>query len=238
MISQTLSRRPLYLKKQLSSLAKDDPQTYAAFVEGVTLLAWNIAWLCKTQGIDVGEDSWEEVSNIGKNLWRLIAAEQARQQPTAPAQEGAPNAKSQDPSSAVLQRSRPSAHTNSPTAFGQWSHDTAYSNLTSAVGSEHMRKWRLQDPMKVIERVKHMLLSDRTGAGWEILEGKEWETESMIRKHTTPSAVVDGSTVAVDNGVAHSGDVQDPKSSPSNPPSEVSQDKTRGTSGWTKLKSR
>ena len=40
-----------------------------------------------------------------------------------------------------------------------------------------MRDWRLQSPVKVIEKVKAMLLSERTGAEWEILEGNEWEEE-------------------------------------------------------------
>ena len=40
-----------------------------------------------------------------------------------------------------------------------------------------MRDWRLQFPVKVIEKVKAMLLAERTGAEWEILEGNEWEEE-------------------------------------------------------------
>lgn len=40
-----------------------------------------------------------------------------------------------------------------------------------------MRDWRLQSPIKVIEKVKAMLLAERTGAEWEILEGNEWEEE-------------------------------------------------------------
>ena len=40
-----------------------------------------------------------------------------------------------------------------------------------------MRDWRLQSPVKVIEKVKAILLAERTGAEWEILEGNEWEEE-------------------------------------------------------------
>lgn len=39
-----------------------------------------------------------------------------------------------------------------------------------------MRDWRLQSPVKVIEKVKAMLLAERTSAEWEILEN-EWEKE-------------------------------------------------------------
>ena len=40
-----------------------------------------------------------------------------------------------------------------------------------------MRDWRLHSPVKVIEKVKAMLLAERTGAEWEILEGNEWEED-------------------------------------------------------------
>ena len=40
-----------------------------------------------------------------------------------------------------------------------------------------MRDWRLQSPVKVIEKVRAMLLAERTGAEWEMLEGNEWEEE-------------------------------------------------------------
>jgi hypothetical protein len=43
--------RPLFVYSTLAKLAKDDPQAYSMFVEGVTFLAWDIAWLCKTQGM-------------------------------------------------------------------------------------------------------------------------------------------------------------------------------------------
>lgn len=237
--SQALRPRPLRLKKQLSLLAKDEPQTYAAFVEGTTLLAWDIAWLCKTQGTGNGEDSWEDVCNIGKNLWKLVTAEQSGSHPASAPQDPQikqnPHANLQHPAPTILQGIPQTAAKSLPTSFGYWSHDTVHSNLASA---EHMRSWRLQDISKVIDRVKHMLLSDRTGAGWEILEGKEWETASMNPERKTPASVLDASTVVVDSGVGPRSAGQESNSGSMAPPSEVSQDKTKGTSGWTKLKSR
>ena len=49
-----------------------------------------------------------------------------------------------------------------------------------------MRDWRLQSPVKVIEKVKAMLLAERTGAEWEILEGKEWEEETQAEAPVHP----------------------------------------------------
>ena len=37
-----------------------------------------------------------------------------------------------------------------------------------------MRSWRLASAVKAVERIKAMLLAERTGAEWEILEGEEW----------------------------------------------------------------
>ena len=40
-----------------------------------------------------------------------------------------------------------------------------------------MRDWRLQSPLKVIEKVKAMLLAESTNAEWELLDGNECEEE-------------------------------------------------------------
>ncbi|KAL8920925.1 MAG: hypothetical protein Q9208_005951 [Pyrenodesmia sp. 3 TL-2023] len=234
--------RPLHLRKPLSLLAKDDPHTYAGVVEGTTLLAWDIAWLCKSQGINVGDKSWEDICNIGQNLWGLVAADPAEVVSSAPSHDRQTkqglNANPQHAAPAAPKDYRQNTLKSPRTIFGYWSHDAVHSNLTSAAGSEHMRGWRLQDPSKVIDRVKHMLLSDRTGAGWEILEGKEWETASTNPEQATSAPTVDASAVILDRS-AGSGDAhQDPKISPVTPNSDVSQDKLKGTSGWTKLKSR
>jgi len=66
--------RPLHIEKKLSEVAKEDSVAYALFVEGMTLLVWDIAWICKTQGLSVGDNSWEEVCAMGRNLWQLLAA--------------------------------------------------------------------------------------------------------------------------------------------------------------------
>ncbi|KAL8972535.1 MAG: hypothetical protein Q9197_002726 [Variospora fuerteventurae] len=233
--------RSLSLKKQLSLLAKDEAQTYASVVEGTTLLAWDVAWLCQTQGIDVGEDVGEDVCNIGRNLWRLATAEQAAPTSMSPVKVGqakqGQTADSDHPVLATRQHRQQRGKANLPTAFGHWSHGTTHSNLTGAAGSERMRTWRLQDASRVIGRVKHVLARDRTGAGWEMLEGREWETASM----DPLGAIVDASAIIVDSSPGQTKDVHDAESDPvaaAAAAESSSQDKTKGTSGWTKLKSR
>lgn len=170
--------RPLHLDKKLSALAKDDQVAYASFVEGITFLAWDIAWLCKTQGMNVGGSSWEEVCAMGKNLWHLLLAPP----PRSPIPKEIPSKSSpQTPTSSrpptAPTRAPPTDKPKDAPTLGHFSHGTAYGFLASASGSDYMRDWRLQSPVKVIEKVKAMLLAERTGAEWEILEGNEWEEE-------------------------------------------------------------
>lgn len=71
--SRLPTARLLSIDKSLPKLAKDDMPTYNLAVEGVILLAWNVAWLCKVQGAaDIS--SWEDVCCIGSNLYRLFAS--------------------------------------------------------------------------------------------------------------------------------------------------------------------
>ncbi|KAL8940249.1 MAG: hypothetical protein Q9216_002903 [Gyalolechia sp. 2 TL-2023] len=247
--SPTPRPRPLFLKRKLALLAKEDAHTYTAIVEGTTLLAWNVAWLCKTQGIGVGDESWDEVCDVGKNLWKLVAA-----QPTGPRPPTTSTPHDRQHKQGLEVNPRPTIPRGNPqtvttesssTPFGHYSHGTVHSNLSGAAGSEYMRRWRLQDPVKVVDRVKHLLQNDRTGAGWEILEGKEWEAEGVDPEVSAPATVVDASTVVVDGGggaaaaAAHGNDFQDRKATSTTPLSaEGLQDKSKGTSGWTKLKSR
>lgn len=221
--------RPLYFDKKISALAKEDPVAYAFFVEGITFLAWDIAWMCKTQGLDVGANSWEEVCAVGKNLWQLLVSLPLTSKSPSPApitktpstQEFSRPAISRVPTSTPL---NPREEVKSPLAMlGHFSHGTAHSFLAAANGVEYMRGWRLQMPLRVVEKVKAMLLSERTGAEWEILEGNEWEDETGAAEvgKDWDGKGREGDGVGV--GVGMTGEEEG---------------KGKGTSGWMKLKSR
>ena len=207
-------------------------------MEGITLLAWNIAWLCKTQGIEIGSNSWEDVCAMGKNLWLLLLSPSAR----PPISRQTPNKTT--PRETALAK-LPSAKRVPPIgetskdllpAPGFFSHGTAYGFLAAAAGNEYMRDWRLQNPVKVIDKVKAMLLADRTGAEWEILEGNEWEDADV------GISIGDGGQIAQPVRIEETGVLVKAED-------EVAKDKERGSgqkgderekkaSGWTKLKSR
>lgn len=128
--------------------------------------------------MNVGGSSWEEVCAMGKNLWHLLLAPPPRSPMSR--EISSKDSPQMATSSRILNISNhpPAADTteDAPT-LGHFSHGTAYGFLVSASGAEYMRDWRLQSPVKVIEKVKAMLLAERTGAEWEILEGNEWEEE-------------------------------------------------------------
>lgn len=116
---------------------------------------------------------------MGKNLWQLLVAPPHHQGsgPTLIPGTSTRPAVSRVPTSTVP--NVPEELKGPPSAMlGHFSHGTAHSFLAAAAGTEYMHGWRLQSPVKVVEKVKAMLLSERTGAEWEILEGNEWEEEA------------------------------------------------------------
>ena len=232
--------RPLYIDKRLSQLAKDDQVKYAAFIEGITFLSWDIAWLCKTQGANVGNSSWEDICAMGKNLWQLLLAPFVR-----PAIDRKASHQSTPQKSAVSQT--PARHIRGSTGDvphetpppGYFSHGTAYGFLAAAGGSQYMSSWRLQSPVKVIERVKTMLLAERTGAEWEILEGNEWEDEENEAEVTKEPKALNRFPIE-ETGVLVKPETNTAPQKAGNEESGrlSAEGKDKSTSGWMKLKNR
>lgn len=237
--------RPLVLEKSLPKLAKEDPGHYALFLEGATLLAWNVSWLCRTQGLNLSSDSWEEVCDIGKNLWQLLVAPPA--QVTTPmraftGREVQPKVKgSRDSPRTTVQR------TKSFPMLGHFSHGTVHSFLGASEGTEFMRSWRLPTPTKVMDKLRSTLLGEMASAEWEFLDKKEWDdadlesSETYSGRPTISSGSANGpSPETGENGpdrAAYAGTGK-PESSRDGRDEQRNAARPKGTSGWTKLKSR
>ena len=232
--------RPLYLDKKLPVLSKEDPINYSLFVEGVTLLAWDVAWLCWTQGLHVSSNSWEDICALGKNLWHLLVEVPQLRTTPHPILRNNPGTNStplEDPSS----RSEPPEESSPRVFLGEYSHGSARCFLGGAKGTEIMQGWKFQSPVKVVDKVKSMLLGELAGAEWEILDGNEFEravqateegpvlvggsqTEAgPVREERrdleAPTKLTNGAPVPRDDGAGGGGTA-------------------KGTSGWTKLKGR
>ncbi|KAM0440977.1 hypothetical protein ACHAPT_000281 [Fusarium lateritium] len=147
--SQHVSRpRPLFIDKPLSQLIKEDPATYSYFIEGVTLLAYNIAWACSTQGVPVGDKgSFDDICNMGRNLYNLLINQQAN---------GADG---------------------KATHLGKFSHGTTYHFLAGAEGTELTKNFKLPNPMKLADKLKKKLLSEAPTPDWEVLDDDAWKVE-------------------------------------------------------------
>lgn len=70
--SHNIRPRPLHLPMPLAELSRDDTAQYSLFLEGAAMLAYNIAWVCYTQGLEIADT--EEAMRPGWNIWRLLVA--------------------------------------------------------------------------------------------------------------------------------------------------------------------
>ncbi|KAJ5675862.1 hypothetical protein N7462_008759 [Penicillium macrosclerotiorum] len=230
---RTQSRpRPLFIDKPLPRLAKEDPGAYALFLEGTALLAWDVAWLCRTQGIHLTSDSWEEVCNIGKSMWQLLVAPPAQTSTLMRAFAGREThtklKSTKDSPQTTIQR------TKSFPMLGHYSHGTVHSFLAASEGSEFMRAWKLPTPTKIADKLKASLLGEMASAEWELLEENEWEdwtTESHERSNTHDSKVTTSPT-------PHSESKERTGAIQASPKEADEARRPKGTSGWTKLNSR
>ncbi|KAJ5699814.1 hypothetical protein N7536_002827 [Penicillium majusculum] len=232
--------RPLFIDKPLPRLAKEDPATYAFFLEGATLLAWNVAWLCRTQGINLSSDSWEEVCDIGKSLWQLLVAPPAHPSTLMRAFAGrdtqAQMKSAKDSPRTTIQR------TTSFPMLGHYSHGTAHSFLGASEGVEFMRMWKLPTPTKIVDKLKSNLLGEMASAEWELLEEKEWDDTAIESPRPSvsqsPKEVAPGSqsgSVETDNRTSQTRSGRTPGHENASSPRPKG---TKGTKGWTKVAGR
>ncbi|KAL4802867.1 UV radiation resistance protein and autophagy-related subunit 14-domain-containing protein [Aspergillus unguis] len=227
--------RPLCIDKALPKLAKEDPGTYALFVEGVSLLAWNVSWLCRSQGLNLGSDSWEDVCDVGKNMWQLLVAPPG-QSTLARALAGRETQTKMKPQKdfprTTIQR------TKSFPMLGHYSHGTAHSFLGASEGAEFMRSWKLPTPTKVADRLKSTLLGEMATAEWELLEEKEWDDIPPEPSQPVSHEPENGSdpTRGIGTGGTKAETSVSKPDTPDTPAAITVQPK--GTSGWTKIRNR
>lgn len=252
--------RPLFVDKPLLILAKEEPSTYSLFVEGVVLLAYNIAWACYTQGVPVGDKgSHEDICNMGRNLYNLLISSQQFSQVTSHV-----TGNSDQGEGAAGPSNADQLGGNPKPMMGCYSHGAAHNNLNSAEGTDFMRSLRLPNPVKLADRLKKKMLSDADGLDWEMLNDDAWapddepmeegvqkeqqqqskgkgrahagETMEDDRRLYGVESVISTMTTrtALDSTLADF----DRVSLDDAPSPERATTKTSGTSGWTRIKSR
>lgn len=200
------------------------------------MLAWDVAWLCRTQGINLTSDSWEEICDIGKSMWQLLVAPPAQAYTLVRAFTGRDAQSkikpSRDSPQTTIQR------TKSFPMFGHYSHGTAHSFLSASEGSEFIRTWKLPTPTKIADRLKASLLGEMASAEWELLEEEEWD-DGTTEDH--PFAVDHESRISASSDFqphANQKGVDGHTQLRISPRRADEVRRPKGTSGWTKLNSR
>ncbi|KAH9906488.1 UV radiation resistance protein and autophagy-related subunit 14-domain-containing protein [Xylariomycetidae sp. FL2044] len=174
--------RPLFIDKPLSTLAREDQPAYISFLEAVCLLSYDIIWLCRTQGVPVG-DSPEDFFFLGRNMYNLLINSSLQRNPQQMA-DAAANAP------AHHQQQQQTDHTGSNGAasdigkaaprMGSFSHGTAHTFLGSATGTDLTRSFKLPNLARLVDTLKAKLLSENPIPEWEVLEDDAWTPDDAL----------------------------------------------------------
>lgn len=226
----SLRPRPLSIgagvrEERVFTFQKRDEQSFRYFVEGVSLLAWDVAWLCRSQGFTNGTESWEEICNMGRNLHQMLVAN-----PQTP---GISRIQSER---ALQKRVSPSRKSSTPLSEGVRAINGKLGQNSDLVAASHDKKTAMRDILslweyaswhKIAIPLRKMLLAEIASTEWELLQDEEWDDggEQFNEAVIVKSRPLD----------AHQYD--DARSIMSVKP-RSDDDAAKGTSGWMKLKSR
>ncbi|KAI5918338.1 UV radiation resistance protein and autophagy-related subunit 14-domain-containing protein [Camillea tinctor] len=194
--------RPLFLDKPLSMLSKEDPPAYNAFLEAVCLLAYDVVWLCRTQGVPVGDNSsanFDDFAYLGRNLYNLLINSSLQRSPQQIANDSSNNNTANSNNNAMNNNNlgdvSPTTTTaNPPPALlltknaprmGWFSHGTAHTFLGAAPGTELVRSFRLPNPVKLADKLKARLQAQEKRNSpsssipeWEVLDDEAWAPDA------------------------------------------------------------
>ncbi|KAI1132675.1 hypothetical protein F5Y10DRAFT_230512 [Nemania abortiva] len=239
------SPRPLFVDRPLTTLAKEDPATYNAFLEAVCLLSYDIVWLCRTQGVPMGDNNnhFDAFASIGRNMYNLLINSSLQRNP----QQIADDIGNQI---AVAEGSEPTELGKTAPRMGLYSHGSGHTFLGSAAGNELTRNFKLPNPIKLTDKLKSKLNHENPIPEWEVLENDAWAPEDVDDgvlvggARPKPSVGERGARFGFESYMS----VNTVKSGGSgdNPPMIVSaaangkdrEKGEKGTNGWTKVKAR
>lgn len=180
--------RPLFIEQDLSVLAKEDPGKFYLFIEGVVLLAWNVAWLCRLQGRAFATHDFEDICALPRNLWLLLVASPEQLSTAQMRILEAWSASTDAPAAADDNRAK-----YPEVKFGVFSHGTSYAQLGNASTREvrnleiSMSAWHFKSWQRVADMLKAYLMSDITGAEWEVLDDTDFKRGLESRLEDTYS---------------------------------------------------
>ncbi|KAI1774652.1 UV radiation resistance protein and autophagy-related subunit 14-domain-containing protein [Hypoxylon cercidicola] len=174
--------RPLFVDKPVSILAKEDPGLHSSFLEAVCLLAYDIVWLCRTQGVPVGDNSnsLEDFACMGRNLYNLLINSSLQRNPQQIAD--AVTATAQPTASGGNNNNSPAELGRTAPRMGLYSHGTAHTFLGAAAGNDLTRSFKMpSNIMELVDRLKAKLMRENPAAPeWELLEDDAWTPDDAL----------------------------------------------------------
>ena len=215
-------------------MIKMDPAGFALFLDGLALLAWDLAWLCRTQGMTTGTETWEDVCNIGRNLWQLLLAPP---QPVALRRNASSQEVPERKGDPRLTNGSSEVSTEPLLQLGSQSHSTTYTFLGLRNAMRPVQKWTFDTHKVIGDSLRRLILEQVNNADWEMLDKEEWD-DGAEQFHdavvvTTRSAAAERTiddARSIMTALEHHTEVSHPVAE--------ERSRTRGTSGWTKLKQR
>lgn len=234
--------RPLFvesrdLEEKVPQFAKRDPIAFNFFLEGISLLAWDVAWVCRTQGFHSGTETWEDACNIGRNLWQLLLAQpQSVGLMRVPSSRDVQNRNKNGKENAAAGQPKP---TPVP-ILGSMSHSSAYSFLGSAETQELLRRWKMSKYTIIVDPLKKTLIGEMNNAEWELLQEQEWDDGG--ERFDGDAAVhvrnknMDGHNFGDARSIMTA--VTRVEENPENADDSSGAGRGKGTSGWTKVRGR
>lgn len=234
--------RPLFLEskdleEKVPQFAKKDLIAFNFFLEAISLLAWDVAWLCRSQGFYAGTETWEDVCNIGRNLWHLLLS-----QPQSPGlmrvlssrDVQTRNRNGKESAAAGVGKTAPTPK------LGSVSHSSAHSFLGSSESQEFLRGWKVSKYTMIVDPLKKALIGEMNNAEWELLQEQEWDDGG--ERFDGEAAVL----VKNKNMEGHSFDdarsimtaITKVEENVEQPYDSSGTGRVKGTSGWTKVRGR
>ena len=217
----------LFLDRKLPHLREEDSVAYSVFIEAVANLSYNVAWLCRSQGMKEDVATWEDVCEVGKNLNRLLRLRVtwSSQRPENPLDKDIPQ-----PRSSLI------AAKKTPITLGEISHTTSHS---FAFDNEHVQRlgeWKLT-PRKLCSALKDFLYTEERTKDWDNIDADEF---ADMQDAMAADPVLVGKRQA-DGNLRSYGSSLPPVAENDGKASDVvdgGEERKRGVNGWTRVKSR
>ena len=221
-----LSRpRLLQLDRPFAQLQKEDPKTAAFFLEGVSLLAYDLAWLCRTQGFD-SVMSFDDISALGRNLYHLFPGKDSKSR-NRPVLTGNVTSATNN-----TERTVNSASDSKP-KFGSHSHGSLRHSLAGYEGFALFgpdSDWKVS-VARLTDQLRVRLRDQTERAEWHYVDDTEWDEvledeKPVLVGGARRSLDAKGPAMSVMTVAPHDGTGEERTSRP------------KGNSGWMKVRGR